>query len=172
MENINQPASRPEEQPPQQEPQTSLPQSRGSAVEHPSESLGGVRQKKSKLPIIIAAVVVIIVVGAALAFFVFMSNPLVGKWNLEYTESSGGGLPSAMRTNGSGEWIEFHSDGTGTYYDGTNTSSFQWEDRGGGKLAITDNSMTLVMDYKIEGNKLTLTFTMAGMTSTSVYTKA
>ena len=64
-------------------------------------------------------------------------------------------------------YIEFHSNGTGKTYtlEGKILGTFHWKDLGNNLIEITDDKTgdNVTMHYKIDGDKLELSYTSHGV---------
>ena len=85
------------------------------------------------------------------------SSPLVGRWEAVSVEFIQDG-ESSTETLDQGELgIEFFSDGNGAFIERHHTDRFTWSAENG-RLMITDNRDTSIVDYSISRSTLTITF--------------
>jgi hypothetical protein len=120
---------------------------------------------------IFASIIVVAIIVIVVVLFVFvLKGAIVGKWMLDSEK-----MTSTYTAQGNGEWYEFKGDGTLTTGGGNITSplSAKWKDVGGGKIEVTQTigsvSATITMNYKINGNILTLSYSIdTGISSSSI----
>ncbi len=121
---------------------------------------------------IIGVVAVVAVVAILVLWMIFAgSSSLVGRWDGDYAEYtyedpwSGERVTETENIDG---YIKFNSDGTGESEMFGYRENFEWEDKGGGILEISDPDGTEEISYSISGSTLTFTIeeTMYGETYT------
>jgi len=126
--------------------------------------------KKSYLPLMIGIIAVVAVIAFLLIWTMSGSgSPLVGRWNGDYAEFEGFGI-DYRELDG---WVEFRSDGTGTNYDKGEYNEFEWEDLGDGRVKTSfGEDQTMIHDYTIDGDTLTMEYSQTDMSIKSVYQRA
>ncbi len=126
--------------------------------------------KKSYLPLMIRVIAVVAVIAFLLIWTMPGSeSPLVDRWNGDYAEFGGFGI-DYRELDG---WIEFRSDGTGTNFDKGEYDEFEWEDLGDGRVELSLGvDQTMIYDYTIDGDTLTMEYSQQDMSIKSVYQRA
>ncbi len=99
------------------------------------------------------------VVGIIVIWMLFLGGGgLVGTWDMEYIEYYDG--EETIREEDIDGRIKFNRDGTGEvsidYGWGPIQEDFEWEDLGDGRVRITSDGSSDVLNYSIRGSRLTL----------------
>ncbi len=130
------------------------------------------KKKKGLLIGIISAVVAaIIIIAVVFIFFNPLQSSIVGTWHITQTKETDS-HGNTTTTQGDA-YIVFNASGTGYSVSkasyGISSSNFTWKDEGGGKIAVSpstgseeSSSLSILITYSIQGDKITLEFTMMG----------
>jgi len=130
------------------------------------------KKKKGLLIGIISAVVAaIIIIAVVFLFFNPLQSPIVGTWHITQTKVTDS---HGNTTASQGEaYIVFNASGTGYSVSkdeySISSDNFTWKDVGGGKISLSPStgseehsSLSLLITYSIQGDKITLEYTVMG----------